>query len=393
MKLTPRINLTQLKSWFPVWRFPHRAFPLWGSCTAAIICLCASAPLSEAESAIASETSSNNLQETGDRYGAVIPSSIPERKLTTPSWQNPQLLETLEGHTGTVSSLAFSPDGKILASGGGRLDTKIHLWNLEKRERIGTLIGHQGAVLTIIFSPDGKTQIGGGEDGLVNIWDIESEELIHTFAAHSSHIMSLAIAPDGNTLVSAALDGMVVWNLPKLQLVESLLRFQPTYSAAIASNGRILATGGKNKEIKLWNLSPNCNGSASCLAEDSNPRAVLTGHEGPVSALAFAANGEILVSGSHDRTISLWNPSNGDRKILGRHSSEVKSLAVSPDGWAIASAGRDGIKLWDIRTGQLLSEIVEGVEGDRALAFSPDGKMLVTGGANNTIKIWQNGPI
>ena len=434
MKVPKRINLTRPQGWFSLWGFPLWGFPLWGSCTAAIISLCPTAPLSLAGGSIAAKTStgltqivgsiptssfwcasstlqieslrkscsSNNLQERGDtlllqpqaagKPYAAATFSTPEREFITPPWQNPELLDTIEGHTAIVSSLAFSPDGKILASGGGRLDTNIHIWNLEKRKRIATLSGHQGTVLTMAFAPDGKTLVSGGEDGLVNLWDIESEELIHTFAAHTSHIMSLAITPDGNTLVSAALDGMVVWNLPERHFVESLLRFQPTYSAAIAANGRVLATGGKNKEIQLWNLSPNCNGRASCLAEESNPRGVLKGHEGPVSALGFAADGEILVSGSHDRTISLWNLSNGFRKILGRHNSEVKSLAISPDGRAIASAGRDGIKLWHLRTG-LLHDISEGVEGVRALAFSPDGNILATGGANNTIKIWQNGQI
>ncbi|HIK13475.1 MAG TPA: WD40 repeat domain-containing protein [Oscillatoriaceae cyanobacterium M33_DOE_052] len=309
---------------------------------------------------------------------------------TPSSWRQPQLVATIPGHTAPVASLAITPDGQTLISGGGSNDPTIQLWNLAQRKHIATLIGHKSRVLSLAITPDGQTLISGGDDALVNFWDMRSRQLVRTFAAHSSFVMSLKIAPDGQTLLSAALDGMKIWNIPQQQLMDSQLPFQPLYSVVISPDGTLAATGNKDGAIQLWTITPQCRG-IGCLTPASPPAGTLKGHTAPASALAFTPDGTRLISGSYDQNIKIWHLNTDKVDTLPGHNSRIKSVAITPDGQTLASAGSDGIKIWNLSTGELLHSLNEGAAGVNALVFSPDGQLLITSGTQNTIKIWQGG--
>ncbi|GAB4285087.1 MAG: hypothetical protein Fur0025_16370 [Oscillatoriaceae cyanobacterium] len=318
------------------------------------------------------------------------PSQLTQTPRTPSSWRQPQLVATIPGHTAPVASLAITPDGQTLISGGGSNDPTIQLWNLPQRKHIATLIGHKSRVLSLAITPDGQTLISGGDDALVNFWDMRSRQLIRTFAAHSSFVMSLKVAPDGQTLLSAALDGMKIWNVPQRQLMDSQLPFQPLYSVTISPDGSRAATGSKNGAIQLWAITPECRG-IGCLTPASSPSGTLKGHTAPASALAFTPDGTRLISGSYDQTIKIWHLDTDKVDTLPGHNTRIKSVAITSDGQTLASAAADGINIWNLSTGELLYSLTEGVEGVNALVFTPDGQFLIASGAQNTIKIWQGG--
>lgn len=310
------------------------------------------------------------------------------------SWSHLELVKTLESrHKTAVESLEFSPDGQLLVSGGGRNDPIVHLWNVENGKHLGQLKGHQTRVLSMAIAPDSKTLVSGGEDALINLWDLEERQLIRTFAVHSSHVMSLAITPNGQTLISGGLDGLKIWNFQQQLFVETLLLLSPIYSVAVHPNGTLLVTGGKKGEIVLWDMQPDCHEILGCFVPQNNPnQGTLKGHTDAIAALVFTANGEYLVSGSYDRTIKIWHLPTGEVRELGQHLGQIHTLAIAPDGQTLASASIDGLKLWNLRSGQLLQTISDNVNAVQAVAFSPDGALLATGGENNTIKIWRGSP-
>ncbi len=297
---------------------------------------------------------------------------------TVRDWRAPRLLRTLDDHKGTVETLAFSPDGQILASGGGNLDPRIRLWNLETGKKIRTLRGHKTRVLTVAIAPDAQTLVSGSDDSMLNFWNLETGKLTHTFSQLFSNVTSLAISPDGETLVSGGLDGLKLWDLSKQRPLQTLAGFEIFYAVAISPDGRLLASGSKDGTVKVWNLA-----TGSYIG-------ILQGHKKPVNALTFAPDSRTLVTASYDSSIKIWNLETGEvRYTLSHSASAVYSLAVNPRSPVLASAGQDGISLWDLKTGQLLSQFPGHSDWVRAVAFSPDGQLLATGGFDRLVKIWQ----
>ena len=290
---------------------------------------------------------------------------------------------TLKGHSASVNSVSFSTDGRILASASG--DHTVILWDAATGQLRSTLKGHSGGVRSVAFSPDGRTLASGGGDGTMFLWDTATGQPRSTLTRHSSDVTSVAFSPDGHTLASGSFDNTVIlWDAATGQLRSTLNGHSDfVWSVSFSPDGRTLASGGWDDTMFLWDVATG------------RSRSTLKGHSGGVSSVAFSPDGRTLASGGWDDTMFLWDTASGQpRSTLTGHSDFVSSVTFSPDGRTFASASRNGIGggstviLWDTATGQPRSTLTKHSGGVRSVAFSPDGRILASESAGSTVILW-----
>ncbi len=281
------------------------------------------------------------------------------------------------GHSEIVSSVAFSPDGKVLASGSH--DKTVKLWNVEIGQEIRTLTAHSDWVNSVAFSPDGKTLASGSRDKTVKLWNIETGEELKTLTAHSDWVRLVAFSPDGKTLASASKDKTIkLWNAATGQEIKTLTgHSESVWSIAFSFDGKTLASGSGDKTIKLWNV------------QTGKEIKSFAGHSDDINSVAFSPDGKLLASGSSDKTIKLWDVASGKEiKTLAGHSEVVWAVAFSPDGKTLASGSFDtNIKSWSVASGQQIKSFAEPYGLILSVAFSPDGKTVASGIHNRTVKL------
>jgi WD40 repeat protein len=343
----------------------------------------------------------------GKQYGQpIVDESKLIEKVHTLSAEHPlkhaigdwECWQTLQGHTRGINCLAFSPGDQniqtspILAS-GSRGETK--LWDLSKGELIDTfseypwvISGQVDEINSLAFSPDGQTLVSGGADSTIKIWHAGARDLIDILHKHNGMVRCVAFTPDGRMLATGGDDRKIMfWDLMQRQVSIALsLDDTAAHSLAFSQDGNTLITGSYRK-IKVWRLSEG----GRIVDFNSQPEHILIGHSHIVHSLAVSTDGNLLVSGSRDRTIKMWDLETGKIiRTLKGHQDGVYAIALSPDDKIIASASADKtIKLWHQETGELLSTFVGHSNTVTALAFTASGEMLVSGSLDRTIKIWQ----
>jgi WD40 repeat protein len=286
-------------------------------------------------------------------------------------------LLTLKGHSNQVNSVAFSPDGKRLAS--GCWDGTVKLWDAATGQEIHTFRGHGHYVTSVAFSPDAKRLASAGHDRTVRLWDTATGQEVLTLKGHTDWVTSVAFSPDGKRLASGSNDGVVkLWDTATGQEVLTLKRHTSVVSSvAFSPNGKQLASGSHDNTVKLWDAATGQN--------------VLTfkGHTNGFSSVVFSPDGKRLASGSH-QAVKVWDAATSQELLtLKGHTDWVTSVAFSPDGKRLASANHDRtMKLWDAATGQELASLKGHTDKVSSVVFSPDGKRLASGSYDKTVKLW-----
>ena len=289
-----------------------------------------------------------------------------------------------KGHTNTVWGVTISSDGNVLASGSQ--DKTVKLWNLRTRQLLRTFDKHQSMVFAVDFSPDNTSIASGSDEGTIYIWDVGSG-IIRRRIDTGDRVYKLDFSPDGRFLAAALGDKTSkVWDTQTGQL-KLLLKGHTDYVYAVSfsPDGRYLATASRDNEIKIWDAKNGRLLNTMLSARASMPI-------GAFWSLAFSPDGKVLVSGGQNELLRLWNFRSGSliRSIVG-NSDYVGSIAIAPSGEVMVTGEGNGIiGLWDLSTGKLI-QIVNDADSYSVttVAFSSDGKYIVSSGHDGNVKIWK----
>jgi len=352
----------------------------------------------------------------------------------------------LSSHAGAVSTVLYSPNGSYLASGS--LDSTVHLWNAETYQQLAVLTGHTDKVHSIAFSPDSLALATGSEDHTIQLWNVPTGKLTYKSPYHhempiyslsflpngqrivagsgddiilckpqtgrktasvyggSNPIMSVNPSPDGLLLVSSHGRGVCLSTLPSFRVKTSSVVLEghtkTVRAATFSHNGLYISSASDDHSIRIWNASGGLEVQPTATHKVTGNKTVsslimsdfhaLTGNEAGVNSVALSPDGAVIVSGSSDHSVRVWDARTGAAifsPLLG-HTDEVWSIAISSDGRLIASASLDHtVRLWNLQTGKAVGGPMRGHLGRvRAVVFSPDTRWLASGSWDKTVCIW-----
>jgi WD40 repeat protein len=289
-----------------------------------------------------------------------------------------------EEHEFTVWSLAFSPDGSYLFSGGQ--DTTVRVWNLGSGREMHTLSGHTGAVYGISVLPVGSKLVSiADKDLAIRIWDYEQGALVSALAPNSVRVTTIAVSPDNRYIITGGDDGKVrIWDIDNGVILSVLDHPGPIYSITISPDGQHLVVGAKRLPT-----SPNPGVIWVWDFELGKLLHTLSGHKGNVTALTMTADSRYILSGGQHGEVKLWDLETGTHlNTMGGHEGAILCLHLASDGRHFLSGSSDGtLRVWLLHGGVLVHSFHHS-ENVHAMAVSPDSRRVATGDMDGVVQVW-----
>lgn len=290
----------------------------------------------------------------------------------------------LDGHEFTVWSLAITPNGQTIISGGQ--DATIRLWDFSSGKEVHKFIGHEGPVYNLAIMQDGKHLVSVADKDLaVKIWNIENHELVSSLAPNSAHVSAVAVSPDQRFIVTGGDDGLArIWDIDRGVLLRSLEHEYGIYSMTISPDGRHLLCGSKRKPgerypgvVWIWDF------------ELGVRLKTLSGHMGHVTAITMTADSKYVLSGDQHGSVYLWDLETGTLlKTMAGHNAPILTIHVSHDGQHVITGSPDGtVRVWILRGGVLLADLTH-TENVHSLIVSPDCRHVITGSMEGSVEVW-----
>lgn len=362
-----------------------------------------------------------------------------------------QKVRPIDAPKGSTLVVAFSPDGRLLASGGK--NRTVWLWDVQTGEKLAEMQGHADTVCSLAFSPPGRTLLSGSFDNSIRLWDVESGTQVREYTGIGGHIRRLEFSPSGDQFVASSYNKVfALWNVAKTQPIRTFRGHREKPSALIFTpDGRHVVSGSPDKTLRVWEVATarevarfEANAfTTNLVAPVANTNLLVTGggwnmddlarkgdgdysiylrrlpesvwpqaeaetneitevrrfegHTDFIEGVAFSADGSLLLTGSPDKTVRLWDAATSEELMTLNAGEEINSVAVSPSGHiAAAGLGSGRIVIWDLADGSQLWRIAghdkpsgrDNQQRVMSLEFSPDGKRLLSGGDDGSVRTW-----